>query len=469
MPWTTFFPADALSASFVALVIVWFIFWFVRLNKETNSLDSVRNTLAVFDKCVDPLRLQQQYRDRQKLQGLDMGAEPAKSFDNICAKVLGASVSVPIAIQNHFRAIFVAGCEESQLDTAELSGQTCKLLAANSDNYTYQLLLMFLTGVLGTLLALSQRFDQRALPPLIWGVIFAITGGLFLIRHRRIGLVPTLAQLRQKTIMLWIPNLYPTVAQRAAHWAIHTLKNAARVTDASDLIEKHALNFVGSIETARKAAEMFWTGMSQFTQGIKTSDQAIKDAQNSLAGEIQKFAESISRWSQFESEIRGFYGAVENHQHQIADEHRTFEAMLSGYYDLVRQSTSTLQQAAWDIGAASAALPETFRSAAETVTTSSAESQSKMADVVENLGETIRSGYREEWSQVMTQLQNLMRPVTSMEERLRALGTPFEAASKNLVEIAENIARLNDNFAREAKQLIIESRASQARQAKAGA
>jgi ABC-type transporter Mla subunit MlaD len=214
---------------------------------------------------------------------------------------------------------------------------------------------------------------------------------------------------------------------------------------------------------------MFWTGMSQFTQGIKTSDQAIKDAQNSLAGEIQKFAESISRWSQFESEIRGFYGAVENHQHQIADEHRTFEAMLSGYYDLVRQSTSTLQQAAWDIGAASAALPETFRSAAETVTTSSAESQSKMADVVENLGETIRSGYREEWSQVMTQLQNLMRPVTSMEERLRALGTPFEAASKNLVEIAENIARLNDNFAREAKQLIIESRASQARQAKAGA
>jgi predicted nucleic acid-binding Zn-ribbon protein len=206
---------------------------------------------------------------------------------------------------------------------------------------------------------------------------------------------------------------------------------------------------------------MFWTGMSQFTQGIKTSDQAIKDAQNSLAGEIQKFAESISRWSQFESEIRGFYGAVENHQHQIADEHRTFEAMLSGYYDLVRQSTSTLQQAA--------ALPETFRSAAETVTTSSAESQSKMADVVENLGETIRSGYREEWSQVMTQLQNLMRPVTSMEERLRALGTPFEAASKNLVEIAENIARLNDNFAREAKQLIIESRASQARQAKAGA
>jgi hypothetical protein len=451
--WSTFFPNDILSLAFVAVLILWFVIWLRRLSTEAAHLDFVRKMLNSLDACITPLQRQQLWRDRQRLQGLDMGPDPAFFFDEILKRTLANAGTPPVSLQIHFRAIFVAGCEESLLDSVELNSQTCRAIGVKSEQYRYELLVIFLLGALGTLLGLSGHsadyVNRSALPPLIWGVLLAVTGGLLYLHYHQQKLVPALADLRQKTTTLWIPRLYPTVAQRAAQWAMHTLHNAARITDASDVIEKHAVRFVGAVENARHAAETFSGGMKEFSRGMEISDRALQNAQSRLAGEVEKFADCLQRWGQFEGEIRRFYGAVEGHQKQLVQEHKGFEAMLAGYYDFIRQSTAGLQTAASEVNSVASTLPQAFQNSAQVMTRSVSESQADLAAIIADLGNVIRSAYQEESSQVRADLTSVVDPVLRMEDRLRALSTPFEAAAHNLVEIAQNLLRLNENFQRE--------------------
>ena len=477
MSFQTFFPSDIVSALFVAALIAWFAFWLHRLRAEATHLDWVGRLFTNLDQCIEQLRTQQLWRDRQRLQGNNVIADPAAFFNDACASKLGSGGKTLGVIQGHFRAIFVAGCEESALDAAELNAQTCEEIGNKSEQLRNELILLFLFGVLGTLLALSRRYgsvmtasleSQRTLPPLIWGAMLTIAGGVLYLNFQGRKLAPTLAELRRKTTTLWIPRLYPTVAQRAAQWAIHTLQNAARVTDASAIIEQHAVKFVGAVETARHAAEAFSGGMKEFSHGIDASDRALQTAQTRLAAEVEKFADSLHRWGKFEDEIRRFYSAVEANQKQIVNEHKTFEAMLAGYYDLVRQSTSVLQQSASDLGSAAALLPQAFQNSADKMTQSAAEFQQYLATVVTGMATQITSAYREDSAEVQARLQTIVEPVLNMENRLRALGAPFESASNKLLEIAENLWRLNDNFEQKVSRAVEELQAGQSRAAKSG-
>ena len=98
------------------------------------------------------------------------------------------------------------------------------------------------------------------MPPVVWGVLFAVVANFLFLRFKSTVQDPCFSNIRRKTITLWIPRLYPTVAQRAARWATQTLKNAARVTDASEVIEKSTIDFVGAIAAARRAGEAFAKG-----------------------------------------------------------------------------------------------------------------------------------------------------------------------------------------------------------------
>jgi hypothetical protein len=123
--------------------------------------------------------------------------------------------------------------------------------------------------------------------------------------------------------------------------------------------------------------------------------------------------------------------------------------MLAGYYDFIRQSTAGLQTAASEVNSVASTLPQAFQNSAQVMTRSVSESQADLAAIIADLGNVIRSAYQEESSQVRADLTSVVDPVLRMEDRLRALSTPFEAAAHNLVEIAQNLLRLNENFQRE--------------------
>ncbi len=470
----TFFPTDLLSLLFVVLLIGWFAFWLRRLQLEAAILADMGLALKRLDGCVDQLRTHQLWRDRRRIQGEEASVDPGTLFEQACATELSGGGAIPLILQSHFRAIFVAGCDESSLDSAELNAQTCQEIGNKSGQLRNELILVLLLGALGTLLMLSRQAvayvtssmaNQRAFPPLIWGLLLTIAGGILYLRHQRESLEPVLSALRRKTTALWIPRLYPTVAQRAAQWAIHTLHNAARVTDASEVIETHATRFVSSIESARSAAEMFSAGMREFSRGLEGSEHALENAQTRLVAEIAKFSDSLGRWGKFEDEIRRFYSVVEGHQRQIVNEQKTFEAMLSGYYDLVRQSTIVLQQAAAQVGAAAGSLPAAFQTSAEAMKATTTEVQLQLSRAIADLGGTMTTAYRQESEAMQARLQELVQPVMNMEDRLRALGTPFETASNNLTEVATNLWRLNDSFAREIRQTIAEAQSANAKPA----
>ncbi len=474
MSFATFFPTDALSTGFVIGLIIWFSFWLFRLRSEVTRLDTVGRVLTNIDQCIDQLRAQQLWRDRERIQGNNVVGNSAEFFNNVCATRIAAGPQVPSVILGHFRAIFVAGCDESSLDASELNAQTCQEISDKPEQLRNELGLMLLVGGLGTLLAQSRHYptaamtleSHRELPSLIWAALMATIGGVLYLQLQRHKLAPTLAGLRRKTTTLWIPRLYPTVAQRAAQWATHTLHNAARVTDASAVIEQDALRFVGAVHAARDAAEVFSGGMREFSSGIEASDRALQNAQSKLAADIDKFADSLGRWGRFEDEIRRFYAAVEAHQRQLVNEHKSFEAMLAGYYDLVRRSTDGLNQSASDIGSVAKTLPQAFTTSAEKMTEATAVFQQSLTTTVMDLGSQLESTYKAESAELQQRIQEIVQPILNIEDRLRALGTPFESASNKLIEIAENLWRLNDNFEQKVSKSLTDSQSGQSHAAR---
>ncbi len=474
MTLAAFFPNNPLALVFIFALIAWFGFWLFRLKKEVEQTQEVRASVNRLDECIDQLRAQLLWRDRQRIKGGEAPVDPGQFFDATIITAFKARNTPlpPVAVQTHFKTIFVAGCDESMLDVAELTAATLQELKRRSEQLWLELLLIFLFGALGTLLVLfNQSLShpllrtglQSALPPLIWSALFALIGGGLFLRFKLTTQTPCFFHLRRKTTTLWIPKLYPTVAQRAAQWAVQTLQNAARVTDASAAIETNTLKFVGAVSNAQQAAELFWRGMNEFSQGIKTSDHALERAQASLGSEIEKFAASLHRWTSFEDEIRAFYRSVEKHQTQLTEERKTLEYMLSGYRDFVRQATGTLERSSSNVDSAASQLPTAFNNAADRMTQTTAELRKTLADSLETLTTELKSASRQDSQELQERLQSMVDPILSMEDRLRSLSAPFERAAGNFTEIATNLWKLNDSFSREV------TRALAAKQAEAEA
>ena len=460
MTFLAFFPNNLLALTFVFALILWFGAWLFRFKKEVEYTQDVQVSVNRMDACIDQLRTQQLWRDRQRIKGSDAPADPGQFFDttiNATFQLRNATLP-PLPVQTHFKTIFVAGCDESLLDATELTAATLQELGRRSEQLWLELLLLLLFGALGTLLAMFNQslaqpavrsHLQTALPPVIWGVLFLLAGGVMFTRFKLTTQLPCFFNLRRKTTTLWIPKLYPTVAQRAAQWAVQTLQNAARVTDASAVIEKHTLEFVGAISNAKQAGEMFWRGMQEFGQGISASDRALERAQATLGSEIEKFADSLHRWTSFEDEIRSFYRSVESHQKQLVEERKTLEYMLSGYRDFVRLATSSLERSASNVDAAASSLPRSFNAAADQMTRTTGELQNALAESLKTLAAELKSAYHQESLELSERLQSMVGPILSMEDRLRTLSAPFERTASNFTEIATNLWKLNDSFARE--------------------
>ncbi len=455
MSFSTFFPTNALALFFVLALIAWFLSWLVRFRKDTGRVEAANASLGQLDACIEPLRAQQLWRDRLRIGGREAPGDPGQFFDEVVRTTLAARTQAalpPASIQTHFRAIFAAGCEESQLDSAELTAATLSELKTDSDALRTETLSMLLAGVLGTLITLARDSAGRvatSLPPAIWGVLLVLAGNFLFTRFQARIQRPCFANLRRKTLTLWVPKLYPTVAQRAAQWAVQTLGNAARVADASEVINESTISFVASIADAKRAGEMFSEGMKQFSHGIEASDQALIRAQSKLGAEVDKFAESLRHWTAFEDEIRRFYSSVEAHQQQLVDERKTLEYMLSGYRDFVREATGVLEQSATNMGTAAGLLPAAFETSAGRMTQSTAELQAAISSLMENLAFRIEASQKEALKELHERMETTFAPILGMENRLRALGEPFERAASHMTEIATNLWKLNESFSRE--------------------
>jgi hypothetical protein len=459
----TIFPIDLLSLIFVLGLILWFVAWAVRLSREADRIRAIPPSLDILDASVEHLRNQQLWRDRQNLEGREAKADPAQFFENVIAGAFHDRHAAlpPPPIQTHFKAIFVAGCDESLLDAPELTAATLQELGRPAEQLRTETFLMLLSGVLGTLLGILRNSSfaiapglHRSMPPVVWGVLLSLLASFLFMRFKSTVQDRCFSSIRRRTVTQWIPRLYPTVAQRAARWAMQTLKNAARVTDASEVIEKNTVDFVGAIANAKRASEVFAQGMQQFSVGIEASDQALVRAQSKLGVEVDKFADSLHRWAAFEDEIRRFYGSVEAHQKQLVEERKTLEYMLSSYRDFVKQATGVLENSAASVGTAADQLPSAFSASADRMTQSTAELQNSVSALITDLAAKLEAGNKQSLAELQQRFEEVLAPVLKMEDRLRALSEPFERAAHEITEVATNLWKLNENFSREVTRRI---------------
>jgi hypothetical protein len=196
--------------------------------------------------------------------------------------------------------------------------------------------------------------------------------------------------------------------------------------------------------------------MQQFSHGIEASDQALVRAQAKLGAEVDKFADSLQRWTSFEDEMRRFYGSVEAHQKQLVEERKTLEYMLSTYRDFVQQATGVLETSAANIGTAAGLLPAAFNTSADRMTQSTAELQNSISTLITDLAVRLETGNRQTQAELQQRFEDVLAPVLKMEDRLRALGEPFERTAHEFTEIATNLWKLNENFSREVTRRLSE-------------
>jgi predicted nucleic acid-binding Zn-ribbon protein len=456
-----FIPDSALGILFVLGLIAWFVIWCGRLNKESRTLKNVGASFETLNACIPPLRQHQAWRDKERMSGKAPTLNPSQVLiDNLKVQAEASRRPFPPEpVRAQFEAIFLAGCDESSLDLTELSAATVQMLTRISQSLRVELALCVLTGILGALLALVHAAayspvarplgTSNAFAPAIWSFLLALTGGILYLRFQTTTQNPVLSALRRVTTTVWVPKLYPTVAQRAAQWAVQTLGNAARVTDASEVIERNTLRFTSSITDARQTAELFSQGMKNFAAGIKGSDEAIVRAQTKLAETVNTFAQSLGRWSAFEDEIRSFYRSVEAHQKQLVRDGENLSYMLNAYKDVVAKATATLERSAEQITAATQQLPRSFDSAfgdlSHQLTMQTAE---------------IKSSHLQELAKFEERLATLTNPIHRLEDRLRDLSTPFERAARNLEEIATNLWKLNESAVQSLNNYVDQSKAS---------
>lgn len=459
-----FVPDSALGILFVLGLLSWFFIWLNRLNKDAQDLKIIRASFDLLTSCIPPLRQHQAWRDREKMNGRVSTIQPSQVFTDVLKKQMEQlhAPLPPEPVRAHFEAIFLAGCDESSLDLTELSGSTVQTLTRTAQSLRLELVLCVLTGIIGTLLAIIHATSQPAVrsslgpsnvfAPVIWSFLLALAGGIFYLRFQTTLQNPVLSALRKISATVWVPRLYPTVAQRAASWAVQTLQNAARVTDASEVIDQGATRFAASITEARQTAELFSQGMRNFAKGIESSDQAIVRAQTKLAETVDNFAQSLKRWTNFEDEIRSFYRSAQAQQNQIEREQETLQHMLAAYKDIVAKATATLQQSAEQIAATARQLPQSFDAASsrieQTATSFSYSTNHLISDLAHQLTvqtAEIKSSHLGDLAKFEESLTALTSPIQRLEDRLRDLSTPFERAAHNFEEIATNLWKLNES------------------------
>ena len=458
-----FIPDSPLGILFVLGLITWFATWCGRLNKELRTLKSIGASFETLNACIPSLRQHQAWRDKERISGKSPTVNPSQ----ICTETLKLQAQAsrtpfpPEPVRAQFEAIFLAGCDESSLDLAELSAATVQTLTRTAQDLRLELALCILTGIIGTLLALTHAVSSSAVRPLgtanafapaIWSFLLALIGGMFYLRFQAATQNPLLYALRRITTTVWVPKLYPTVAQRAAQWAVQTLGNAARVTDASEVIEKNTLRFTSAITDARQTAELFSQGMRNFAEGIKGSDLVLVRAQTKLAETVNTFAQSLGRWSAFEDEIRSFYRSADAHQRQLVKEGENLERMLAAYKDIVAKATATLERSAEQITAATQQLPQSFDSASSRIEQTAKSFDYSVNHLISDLVHQLtiqtaemKSSHVQDLAKFQEQLAALTNPIHRLEDRLRDLSTPFERAAHNLQEIATNLWKLNES------------------------
>ena len=302
-------------------------------------------------------------------------------------------LSKPSSITKHLKAIFLAGWDESRLEVSELINHTTSNLFRLNSLFRSVLAVFIVIGLLGTLFGLtdslvklspalrvsaetrtptengeadtaaeanrenSKKMTEAlsnlmvdikgAFAPSLWGIIFTIAGVIFYGIHLQIACHPVKSILEQSTLIVWVPQLYPTTSQKL----IQTLQEseaqmrsgyqtAVRIDELVETVQTNVNEFNTSLTQAKsitqplsesgkeinKAASAISTAAAELNKGFTKSlnefsevlDKGLLERLNKFS---EEFASSVSHLAGFQADIRSLYQQFQEAANQRLDQH----------------------------------------------------------------------------------------------------------------------------------------------------
>ena len=537
-------PANPIALGIVICLFCVFIAWLVgliaywcRLSKKKRQIENNQD--------IQPLVTARQKRDRGRDDN-EAKTDANPVFQDFCEE---RSVTENSFISKHLKAIFLAGWNESRLEVTELINHTSSNLFRWNSLFRSVLAIFIVIGLLGTLLgltdslvelspalkasaeartptenggasasadansensrqmtrALSDLMDdiKGAFAPSIAGVFFTVLGVILYGVFLRCACHPVKSTLEQSTLIVWVPQLYPTTSQKL----IQTLQEseaqmrsgyetAVRVDGLVENIQTNVDEFNTSLTQANaiteplaesgtkinEAASSISTAASELNQGFTRSLNDFADIINrgflrSLTEFSETFTSSITQLTGFQDEIRKLHGEFQEAANQKLDQQteklnqqnqnliqnsnalgqvlNVLKDYETAYIDSRKQIDETLQDFIRKATETNTSIytknREWFEKIDETNRQQFAEMQSQLTTEIGAIQQTFRNQLDDLTGQLTEKLENVQQGfnsgLTTLNERLENFDTPLKETVEELKGgFDERLATLNEQL-----------------------
>ena len=333
------FPENLIAFGIIWVLIGFFSIWFIGLVTYWHWLRAEQKQIENYQNIehIEPLVNAQQERDRGR-EDNDQKVDPENTFGEFCEK---SSLNSRSPITKHLKAIFVAGWNESRLESSELINHTTSELFKWNNLFRSMLAVFIVIGLLGTLFGLADSLAglspglensekmidtlrklldkmKGALGPSIWGITFTIIGVILYGMYLQLACHPVKSILERSTLTVWIPQLYPTTSQKL----IQTLQQsesqmqkgfetAAQFSEAVGTVQGNISEFNESLTQAGAITQPLSDSVVQINKAASDISTAAEVLNTGFTENLDRFstefASSVNHLTGFQEEIRNLH------------------------------------------------------------------------------------------------------------------------------------------------------------------
>lgn len=329
-------PTNPIASGITSFLNVFFVLWIAGLIVYGIWLYFVWKQIKK-NENVDPL-INVDKTEVGENEGDDNKKFADSTFRNYCKK---RTLNEQASVTKHLKTIFLAGWNESRLETSELINNTSSNLFKWNGIFRSVLAVFIVIGLLGTLFGLTDSLTQlspaleagvtedasadnnekmtkalslllgemkSAFAPSILGIFFTIIGIIIYNAFLQIVCQPIKSTLERLTLTVWIPQLYPTTSQRL----IQTLQESEAQMRSGYETAKRVGDLVGNIQGNISEFDKNLQRANAVTEPLNEAVTQVKETANTLKVFSDKFTEDVTRITGFQDEIRNIHKGFQN-------------------------------------------------------------------------------------------------------------------------------------------------------------
>lgn len=346
------FPTNLIALGILTFLTTFFLYWVVELIRYWRWLRTEQKQIEN-KQNVQPLVTARLERDRGR-EDNDQKTNPENAFSKFCTE---GSIDRGSPIAKHLNAIFLAGWNESRLEVGELINHTTSELFKRNSLFRSVLAVFIVIGLFGTLFGLADSLTglfpalkanmtsetsgenseemiqalgtllegmKGALAPSIFGIFFTIIGVIFYGAYLQFACHPIKAVLERLTLTLWVPQLYPTTAQKSESQMQEGLRTAAQFSESVQKVHGNIDEFNESLAQASAITQPLSDSVTQINKAALDISTAADVLNTGFAENLDKFSEkfssSVTHLTGFQDEIRNLHQDFQEAANQKLDQ-----------------------------------------------------------------------------------------------------------------------------------------------------